>query len=403
MRVLIVGINYAPEPTGIAPYTSGLAVALQRRGDDVAVITGYPHYPAWRVADGYRGFSRTDVINGVTVKRLRHFVPASPRLLNRLLMELTFGLRASLARWHRPDAVIVVSPALFSSRIALMRARLTRARRIVWVQDLYGLGVAETGQAKGRVAGTLAAFERETFRRGDRVVVIHDRFKKHLVEDLGLDPANVDVVRNWSHVAEIPRTGRADVRRELGWADDDVVVVHAGNMGAKQGLENVVRAARLASERGSRVRFVLVGDGNRRPALEGLLESLGGCDRLAFIPPLPDEEFRPVLAAADILLVNERPGLDDMCVPSKLTTYFSTGLPVLAATDATSVTAEEIAFSGGGMRVDAGDPEALLNGAERLGDDPGLRAFLGAAGREFKSDFLSEDAAVDGFLAALAG
>jgi glycosyltransferase involved in cell wall biosynthesis len=402
MRVLIIGINYAPEPTGIAPYTTGLAAALKRRGDDVAVITGYPHYPAWRISDGYRGLSRVDVIDGVPVKRVRHFVPASPRLLNRLLMELTFGLRASLTRWHRPDAVIVVSPALFSSRIALMRARLTGARRIVWVQDLYGPGVTETGQAKGRVAESLAAFERETFRRGDRVVVIHDRFKRHLVDELGLDPANVDVVRNWSHLSEIPRVGRDAVRHALGWADDDVVVVHAGNMGAKQGLENVVHAARLASERGSRVRFVLLGDGNRRAALEGLLESLGSCERLSFIPPLPDDEFRPTLAAADILLVNERPGLDDMCVPSKLTTYFSTGLPVLAATDATSVTAEEIALSGGGMRVDAGDPEALLNGAERLGADPGLRAFLGAAGREFRSDFLSEDAAVDGFLAALA-
>lgn len=401
MRVLIIGINYAPEPTGIAPYTTGLAAALRRHGADASVITGYPHYPAWRVADGYRGFSRTEVIDGVPVKRVRHFVPRSPKLVNRLVMELTFGLRATLARWHRPDAVIVVSPALFSSRIALMRARLSRARRIVWVQDLYGAGVTETGQATGRVAGTLAAFERRTFHSGDRVVVIHDRFKKHLVNDLGLDPANVDVVRNWSHVADIPATERSAVRRELGWSDDDVVVVHAGNMGAKQGLENVVRAARMASERGSRVRFVLVGDGNRRPALEALLASLGGCDRLTFIPPLPDEAFRPTLAAADILLVNERPGLADMCVPSKLTTYFSTGLPVLAATDAGSVTAEEIAVSGGGMRVDAGDPEALLDGAERLGADAALRAFLGAAGREFKSDFLSEDAAVDGFLAAL--
>jgi len=400
--VLIVGINYAPEPTGIAPYTTGLAAALRRRGDEASVITGYPHYPAWRVTAGYRGLTRRETIDGVPVKRVRHYVPSSPRLINRLLMELTFGVRAAFAGWARPDAVIVVSPALFSSRIVLARARLSRARRIVWVQDLYGPGVAETGQATGRVAHTLAAFERSTLQHGDRIVVIHDRFKKHLVDDLGLDPERVDVVRNWSHLADIRSSERAAVRHRLGWADDDVVVLHAGNMGAKQGLENVVHAARLAAERGSRVRFVLVGDGNRRAVLEQLLESLGGCERLTFVPPLDDNEFRPTLAAADILLVNERPGLAEMCVPSKLTTYFSTGLPVLAATDAGSVTADEIAVSGGGMRIDAGDPEALLNGAERLGADAELRAFLGASGRDFKAEFLSEDAAVDGFLAALA-
>jgi glycosyltransferase involved in cell wall biosynthesis len=342
------------------------------------------------------------LLDGVPVRRLRQYVPRSPRLLNRLLMELSFGLRAALTPWHRPDAVIVVSPALFSSRIALARARLSGIRRLVWVQDLYGAGATETGQASGRAAAALAAFERHTFRRADRLVVIHDRFKQRLVTDLGLDPSVIDVVRNWSHLPEIPAMDRAAVRRRLGWADDDVVVLHAGNMGAKQGLENVVRAARLASERGSRVRFALLGDGSRRRTLLSLLESLGGCDRLDFMSPLSSDEFGPTLAAADILLVNERPGLADMCVPSKLTTYFSTGLPVLAATDVGSVTADEVAVSGGGMRVDAGDPAALLTGAERLGEDPALRAFLGASGREFRAGFLSEDAAVDGFLAALA-
>ncbi|MBD0321819.1 MAG: glycosyltransferase WbuB, partial [Aldersonia sp.] len=48
MRVKIVGINYAPETTGIAPYTSGLADGLAARGHRVEVLTGQPHYPQWR-------------------------------------------------------------------------------------------------------------------------------------------------------------------------------------------------------------------------------------------------------------------------------------------------------------------------------------------------------------------
>ena len=53
MRVLIIGINYSPELTGIGPYTAGLAEHLASRGDDVTVITGLPHYPDWRIAAGY--------------------------------------------------------------------------------------------------------------------------------------------------------------------------------------------------------------------------------------------------------------------------------------------------------------------------------------------------------------
>jgi len=45
VKVVILGINYAPEPTGIAPYTTGLAMGLAERGHDVLVLTGHPHYP----------------------------------------------------------------------------------------------------------------------------------------------------------------------------------------------------------------------------------------------------------------------------------------------------------------------------------------------------------------------
>ena len=52
MRVLIIGINYRPELTGIGPYTADLAEHLASRGDRVTVITGLPHYPGWRIAPG---------------------------------------------------------------------------------------------------------------------------------------------------------------------------------------------------------------------------------------------------------------------------------------------------------------------------------------------------------------
>src|SRR3972149_5416494 len=54
-RLVILGINYAPESTGTAPYTTGLAEHLAAAGHEVTVVTGMPHYPSWRIAAGYRG------------------------------------------------------------------------------------------------------------------------------------------------------------------------------------------------------------------------------------------------------------------------------------------------------------------------------------------------------------
>lgn len=394
-RVLFVGINYAPEPTGIAPYTEGMACALAARGWQVRVITTHPHYPWWKVQEGYGGWTRTETRNLVDTTRLRHYVPRRHTMLDRALSEITFGLRATFAHWHRPDVVVLVSPAMIASRLAAVRTALTGVPTIVWVQDIYTLGARETGAAS-HGAAAVALLERGLVNSADRVVAIHDRFRRVLQEDLSV-ATPVDVVRNWSHVRTDGAGRDGALRRELGWADDDVVVLHAGNIGAKQGLENVVQAALEAARRGSHAKFVLLGDGNQRPALE----AMAACPRLQFLDPLPDGVFERALASADILLVNERPGLTEMAVPSKLTTYFATGLPVIAAVDPSSITHDEVRAAGAGPCVPAGDPGALVDAVERLAADPAASRAFGHAAQSYRDVHLGVDTAVATFEATI--
>lgn len=395
MRVTLVGLNFPPEPTGIAPYTGAAAQAIAANEGGTTVLCGYPHYPQWSIAPEYGGRRMHERLGSVEVTRVRHPVPPAGGLAQRIGMELVFGLRAVAASWRRPDVVLAVSPALLSTLMVVVRARLTRIPAIVWVQDVYTLSVTETGTGR-RLVGLVRALESLTLRLATRVMVIHPRFRTYVSESLGVDPRRVDVVRNWTHIPASP--GRSErARRRFGWGDDDIVVLHAGNMGAKQDLENVVRASELAARSGDPLRFVLLGDGNRRRALE----ALGPNPCLQFLDPLPDGEFEEALASADVLLVNELPGMTDMSMPSKLTSYFSTGLPVLAAVDASSVTADEVDLSGGGLRVPPGDPRALLQGALRLAGDEALRQELGSRGLRHRNEVLGAQAAVRGIMASL--
>src|SRR4051794_31628415 len=50
--VLVIGINYWPEVTGIGPYTTAMAEELVRCGSIVTVLAGVPHYPSWRGESG---------------------------------------------------------------------------------------------------------------------------------------------------------------------------------------------------------------------------------------------------------------------------------------------------------------------------------------------------------------
>lgn len=398
--VTVLGVNYPPEPTGISPYTGAMARGLAKRGYRTRVVTTHPHYPEWRVASGYGQWTRREHLDGVMIERVRHYVPQQPSGVRRLLSEISFGARLLAARWRRPSAIVAVSPALFSSAIAAVRARVFHrgVPLVVWVQDLYWLGLSETGQGTGRAGRVIKATEAWLLRRADRVVVIHDRFARRVVQDFGLDPAKVVVVRNWTHLAPSAPIDRASARAARGWNDDETVVLHAGNMGIKQGLDNVLDAAKLAASRGEKVRFVLLGKGGEHARL---FEAGAGIATVEFIDPLPDDEFAQALGAADILLVNEKVGVSEMAVPSKLTSYFSTGRPVLAATDPTGITAEEIRSAEAGVVVTAGEPGELLDAALRLAADADQARRLGENGRRYRATVLDETFAIDTFATML--
>lgn len=394
--LVFVGLNYPPEPTGIAPYTGGLAARVAGEGVHTSVVTAFPHYPAWTFGPKTPPRTSTEVLDGVRVTRLRHVLPKKPVGLLRLLSELSFGVRAVLAPWRGPDVVVLVSPALFSSAVAMLRVRLARRRvsSVTWVQDLYSLGLEETGRGGGLASKVVRRVEQWLLRRSDAVVVIHDRFKQHVVRELGVPEDRVAVIRNWSHVSAPDGIDRGAVRDGLGWKHDEVVVLHAGNMGVKQGLENVVRAAQLADEQGAPIRFVLLGGGNQ----QARLQSIGaGVDRLDFLDSLPDDEFNAAMNSADVLLVNEAPGISGMAVPSKLTSYFSTGLPVLASTEPGSVTEFEVLSAGAGTSVRAGDPQALLEAALDMGADRTAAEGFGRSARAFLREHLTADAAFNKF------
>src|SRR5262245_49367958 len=91
-RVLVIGINFTPEVTGIAPYTAAFSDSLATAARSVQVFTGVPHYPAWQVDPPYRSRlrSREETTLGATVVRHRHYVPARQTAATRALYELTF-------------------------------------------------------------------------------------------------------------------------------------------------------------------------------------------------------------------------------------------------------------------------------------------------------------------------
>lgn len=394
--VSVVGMSYAPEPTGIGPYTAGLAEMLVEHGAQVDAITGVPHYPSWRVEpqDRWR-LRRQELRNGVQVHRARHFVPRRQSALTRLVWEGTFLANASLVRpSHRPDLVIAASPSLSGALVGSRLARSCDVPFAVVVQDLVGQAALQSGIRGGQsVSAAAGRAESWVLRSAAMVVVVTDSFRRQLA-DYGVRAERIRLLPNWTHIPP-PQRDRQQVRRELGWHDDAFVVLHTGNMGLKQDLGNVVQAARQLGDRPD-VRLVLMGDGNQREVLEG---AAADCPALQFLPPVAGELYPDVLRAADLLLVNERPTVGEMSLPSKLTSYFAVGQPVLAAVSADGACARELAATGGGgMRVDPGQPAALVDGIRVMQSCPDRRTAMGRAGRAHAETVLGRRTAADNLL-----
>jgi glycosyltransferase involved in cell wall biosynthesis len=401
-RVLITSLNYAPEETGIAPYSTKLAEHLASRSYQVTVLAGMPHYPGWRVAADYAGQkSLVEIRNGVEVRRRSHYVPAKQSALKRGLYEATsLRMAMDLTKIRRPDAVLGIVPSLSGGIVARAAAMRFRVPYGLIFQDLVGQAAGQSGVAGGgHVAGVVRAAEGWTARGASAVGVIAEGFRPYL-ESLGVDPARIRRLRNWTHTG-VATIDRASVRAQLDWPEVAVVCLHAGNMGYKQGLESVVEAARLSQQARSPLLFVLIGDGNQRTALARLAAKYA-LTNVRFLPLQPAATFSSVLAAADILLVNQRGSVDDMSLPSKLTSYVASGRPIVVAAAAHSETAREVSWSSSGLVVRPDDPRALIDGLVRVAGDAGLRVHMAESARTWAAGTLSEEVALRGYEQLLA-
>lgn len=331
MKILIYGINYAPELTGIGKYSGEMGAWLAAKGCEVRAVTAPPYYPDWQVGDGYSLLRyRTQVIDGVMVMRCPLYVPAQPSTLKRLLHLFSFacssGLRLLTQLFWRPDVVVCVVPTQFCSPMALLFSALCGAKSVIHIQDyeldaMFGLGMAGSSTLKRLAFGV----ERWLLRRFDRVSTISQSMLDK-ARQKGVEESKRLFFPNWSQTAQFQNVSAEPVgalRAQLGIDADKKVILYSGNMGEKQGLESVIEAAKVLSGDDGRV-FLMVGRGAGKARLMALSERYA-LKNVLFSDLLPFEQLPALLALADCHLVVQRRGVADAVLPSKLTNILAVG------------------------------------------------------------------------------
>ncbi len=275
----------------------------------------------------------------------------------------------SLLRSERPEIVHThSSKAGILGRLAAAAAGIP-----VIVHSIHGWGFHPEQSAAGR--WTFVAAERVASRATSAFVGV-SRANLEQGESLGIlrgDQARL--IRSGIPLGEFRPGNGGEPAGDLPWPpapEGGAVVGMVACFKAQKAPLDFVEVARAVLREEPRTRFVLVGDGEMRAAIEERLGSAGIRDRISLTGWRRD--VPRLMRSFDVLVHTSRwEGL-----PRVFPEAMATGLPIVA----TRVDGAPEAIEDGvnGVLLDPGDVEGMAAALLRLVRDPALRRSMGAAG-----------------------
>ena len=388
MRVIVWGINYAPEFTGIAPHSVALCEFLQGRGDDVSMLTGFAYYPSWekRPEDTGRLF-RIDLINGVPVHRCWQFVPRRVSALKRIWHEASFVFTSTLRALSLPraDVYVLVSPPLSLGVAGWLVGKIKSAPFVFHVQDMQPDAAVGLGMLKANwFTKTLYAIESFAYRHAARVSGITQGMLRSFREKRVPQSKLIYFPNAIALNDGTADPTRGEFRARYGFAPEEFLAIYAGNLGVKQGLDILLEAAPFL--RDARIRIVICGDGAQRETLENRVRELQ-LPNVRMLPLQVGQDYRALLIDADVCFITQQAGAGNSFFPSKLLGLLAESKPVVTVAAPECELALSLAEGNFGVNVPPGGAQELAGLLDSLAQDPERLAHYGVAGRRYVEQF----------------
>ena len=360
-KVLVFGMNYAPELAGVGRYTGEIAEFLQSRGSDVVVVTTPAHYPGWTVQEPFKRWSYSvEQRNGVKVIRCPLLLRRNIGGIWRLIAPLTFAIAAApILFWlflrYRPHIALSVVPTLLGAPLVILGAAFAGSKTVLHMQDLEVDAAFAVGHLGNHtwLRSLGSSFERWVITSFSQVITISDKMADKIVQK-GVARSKIAVIRNWVDLDLIqPLEKESPYRSELQIRANEFTVLYSGNLGRKQGLDVLLRAAELLV--GYRhIRFIIAGEG---PVKDQIRARSGALPALQLLPFQPAERMSEFLGLANLHVLPQEASMADLVLPSKLGGMLASGRPIVVMTDPDT---EMMSFVQDSVTVvQPGDAEAL--------------------------------------------
>lgn len=361
-RALKIGITCYPSVGGSGILASELGEELAKRGHEVHFIS---YEQPFRMPEGPRVFFHPVVVNSYGLFKYPDYtLPLSVKMAE---VTQTFGLDLLHVHYAVPHAT-----AAF-----LACSMLPEKQRPKVITTLHGTDTTLLGRDPGYGPAVRHALE-----HSDAITTVSEFMRRETVRLLGV-VRPIEVVHNFFNPQPATRS-RADVRKELGIADGETMLLHLSNLRPLKRIDLLLKtAAKLATN--ARFKLVILAGEDFSP-FTAEVERLGLRERIVVRERVTDIEN--YLQAADLGLFTSE--TESFCL--SILELMSVGCPSVAF--AVGGIPEVVTNGKSGVLVPFGDVDAMTAAVDSLIKDPTRRAELGRTARQHASERFSADAIV---------
>lgn len=358
MNILIVTQHFPPE-RGAVRRLFEFARFFVKNGHSVSVMTAIPNYPDGVVPPKYRGsFFYTEEIDGVKVYR-NWVLPASNQFPGKRMVGFIIFLFTTLVNSFRVkgkfDIILASTPPVTTPLIGWILSKVRRTKLIIEIRDLQPESSEDFGNLnRSLFTRMLKKLMHSLYRRADKIVSVTDGITDYL-DTIGIRGDQVVTVKS-GFSSEFVNAGYDGIRKKFGW-EEKFLVLYAGTLGWAHSLETVIEAARQLTDQPD-IRFVFVGDGQKRQALEGMVRDYG-LKNVVFLGAQPLETIPYFLKTSDVLIesLKEVP-VTKGTFPAKLFEYMASGRPIVFGSREGEAV-RELQTAGGALWFPTDNPERL--------------------------------------------
>jgi colanic acid biosynthesis glycosyl transferase WcaI len=365
-KILVIGINFSPELTGIGKYTGDMVDWFVDNNYECTVVTAFPYYPFWKVQEPYLNkFYKREVLKDgkLTIYRCPLYIPEKPGGLKRLIHEATFFLSAFFTLIYllfkpKNDYIFCIAPPFHLGFLGLVYRFFKRGEIIYHIQDLQIEAARDLNMLKSKKAfKILFGMERFIMRKVDFVSSISKGMLKKISYKINRE---ISFFPNWVDTdACYPLSNCTELKLMWNFDANDKVVLYSGSIGEKQGIEAILDVAeKLRAVKF--IKFVICGTGPHKDKLIQRAKTQQ-LDNVSFLPLQERHLFNSFLNMADVHLVLQKKSAADLVMPSKLTTILAVGGLALVTADQGTTLYEVINDNNMGVVIPPEDIDHLKN------------------------------------------